>query len=208
MRKISQRPITIPSTSSTLSRHPNPRLPQTRIHQLPPVRLPKIQPHLPRIPKPKQRIPIPKFLLKIPPNLFPNHIAASPDTRPHRRHHVLHPRSILLPHLRHTPLNDPRHRPSPSRMKRRHHSLLHIHHQHRNAIRRPHPQQNSRHIGHQSIPLQHRLPLRRLQSPLQRPVPRPNYPHHTGMNLPHSHQHCTTIVPTNTTQKPTPILRH
>jgi hypothetical protein len=206
MREVSQSPALITSTSRTLANHRNTLCPNTRIHQLPPIRLPQIQPQ--RVSSPEQLIRIPKLRRKLRPNLLPNGIATGPNTRPHCRHQVLNPRPILRPHPRNALLNDPRHRPPPPRMKRRHHPLLHIDHQHRNTIRRPHPHQHPRHIGHQPIPLQHRPALRSLKPTLQRPISLPHHSHNPRMNLPHSHQRKTTIFTTNFQQKPSPILCH
>jgi hypothetical protein len=208
VRKVSQSPTLIPGTSRTLAHHSNLRRPHASIQQLPAIRFPKIHPHPARIPSIEELLRISKLAPKLRAHLFAHRITASPNTRPNSRHQILRPRSILLRHLGYSPLDDPRRRPSPPRMKRRHHPLLHIDHQHRHAIRRPHSQQHPRHFGDQPIPLQHRLPLRSLQPPLQHPILLPNYPHGTRMNLPHSHQHRTSISTTNTIQKPPSILRH
>jgi hypothetical protein len=209
MRKVPPRPASIPSTSRTLSHHRNPRLPQTSIHQLPPIRLPKIQanPSAARLSF-KKLLRISKLPPKLRTHFVPHGIAASPNARPHRRHQILHPRPILRAHLRNAMLHNPRHCPSPPSMKRRHHSLLHIDHQHRNAIRRPHSHQHPRHIRHQPISLKHCLSLRSLQPPLQRPIPLLHHAHYTGVYLPHSHQRKTIVCTPNTTQKPPSILRH
>ncbi len=206
MREVSQRPALIPCTSGTLSHHRNPFLTNAGIHQLPSIRLPEIQPD--RTCPAEQRLRISKLPCKLRPHFLANGVAASPDTRPNRRDHILNPRPILRTHHRNSPLHNPRHRPSPPCMKRRHHSLLHIDHQHRNAIRRPHPQQHPRHIRHQPIPLQHRLPLRRLQPPFERSILLPHHSCNSRVNLPHSHQRITSIFTTNGTQKPPSILRH
>jgi hypothetical protein len=208
MRKISQRPSPIPSASRTLPHHCNPLYPHPSIHQLPPIRLPKIHPQPPRTPTTKKLLRIHKPPRKLAPYLLPDRIATSPNTRSHRRHQILNSRPILRHHHPNPPLHNPRHRPPPPCMKRPHHPLLHIHHQYRNAIRGPHPHQHPRHIRHQPIPLQHRLPLSSLQPPVQRPIPLPHRQHNPRVNLPHSHQHTTIIFTTNCTQKPSPILRH
>jgi len=163
MRKISQRSTGIPRASRTLSHQRNPRLPHTSIHQLPPIRLPQIQPRHPGIVSPKKFFRIPKLLSELRAHLIPHRIAASPNARPNRRHQILNPRPRLRRHHCNPFLDNPSHRPPPPGMKRRHHPLLHINHEHRNTIRRPHSHQNPRHIGYQSIALQHRLPLRSLK---------------------------------------------
>ena len=208
MRKISQSPTHISRTPRTLPHHGNPHLIQTRIQQLQPICLPKIQPHLPRLPRAKQRTPILKLPFKLLSNFLPHRIATSPNTRPDCRHQILNARPILFRHLRHSKLDYPCDRSSPSRVKRSDYSLLHIHHQHGNAICCPHSQQNPRHICHQPIPLEYRLPLSRLQPTFERPIPHLHHTHHIGVNLPHSHQHRTIILTTNTMQKPPPILRY
>jgi hypothetical protein len=209
MRKVSQRPALITSTSRALAHKRNPSLVHASIQQLPPIRVPKVQSNPATIDSSLEKLPrIAKPHSKLRADLLPNRIAASPDTRPDSRQQILHPRSILLRHLGNSPLDDPRHRPSPPRMKRPHHPLLHIDHQHRNTIRSPHSQQYPRHIGDQSIPLQHCLPLRRLQPPLQRPIPLPNHVHDPRVNLSYSHQRKTIVRITNSRQKLTSILRH
>jgi hypothetical protein len=208
MRKVSQSPSFIPSTSRTLAHHRNPLLANTRIQQLPPIRLPEIQPHLTSVLSAEKFLRIPELRSKLGPHLLPHRIAASPDARPHRRHHVLGPRPILRPHHRDPMLDDPRYRPSPPRMKRRDHPLLHIDYQHRHAIRRPHTQQHPLHACHQPITLQHRLTLSSLKPPLQCPVRLPHHPHGTRVDLPHSHQHRTITSTTNCLQKPPSILCH
>ena len=179
MRKVSQAPSSIPSASRTLSRHRNPFLAHPSIQQLPPVRLPQIQPHLPGVPNAKQRIRIPKPSSKLGPDLLPNRIATSPDTRPHGRDQVAHPRSKLVPHLPDPMFDNPRRRSSPARMKRRYHSLLHIHDQYRHTIRRPHSEQYPRHLSHQPIPFEHRLTLGRLKPPFRRTIVLPHHPHNS-----------------------------
>ena len=208
MREVPQRSTLIPGTSRTFSHHRNPRIPHTRIHQLPPIRLPKIQLHRTSIVSAEELLSIPKLCGKLRTHLLPHRIAASPNARSNNRHQILRPRPVLLPHPRNTLLDDTRHRPSPPRMKRANYSLLHIHHQHRNAIRGPHPQQHTRHIGDQPIALQHCLPLRCLQPPLQRSIPLPNHMHDPRVNLPHSHQRKTIVHTTNSRQKSPSILRH
>jgi hypothetical protein len=165
MRKVSQVAASIPSASRALSRQRNPFLPHSSIQQLPPIRLPQIKPHLPGVPDAKQRIRIPKPSSKLGPHFLPHRIAATPDARPHRRDQIPHPRSKLRPHLPDPMFDNPRYRSPPARMKRRHYSLLHIHDQHWNTIRRPHSEQYPRHPSHQPIPFEHRLTLRRLKSP-------------------------------------------
>src|SRR5271168_2056893 len=123
MREVSQSPALIPSTSRTLSHHHNSLLPHTRIQQLPPIRLPEIHPHLARSPSAEKLLRIPKLRSKLRTHLIPHGISASPNARTHRRHQILYPRSILLPHPLNSPLDDPRHCPSPPGMKRPHNPL-------------------------------------------------------------------------------------
>jgi len=206
MRKVSQAPSSIPSASRTLSRHRNPIPPYPSIQQLPPVRLPQIQPHLPGVPDAKQRIRIPKPSSKLRPDLLPHRIATSPDTRPHGRYQVAHPRSKLVPHLPDPVFDNPRHRSPPARMKRRHHSLLHIHHQHWNTIRGPHCEQYPGNLSHQPIPLEHRLTLGRLKPPFRRTIVLLHHPHNPRVNLPHPHQRKAAQATGNCIEKSSSVL--
>jgi hypothetical protein len=207
MRKISQPPILIPSTSRTLPDHRNPLRANPSIQQLPPIRLPEIQPHRSSI-HAKKLLRIPKLSPKLRTHLLTNRIATSSNTRPDRRRQILNSRSILLAHLCHPMLNNPSDRPAPPGVKCSHHSLFYIDQQHRNTIRRTHPQQHTRHVGDEPITLQDRLTLCVLEPPIQRPVPVLHHPHHPRVDLPHSHQRNTNVLTTNRLQKTSPVLGH
>ena len=207
MRKVSQRPTLIPRAGRTLSRYRNPRFVQTRIQQLLSICLPEIQTHL-VMRSTEQLIRIVKLSFKLRPHLFPDRVTTDPNAGPYRRHQILRPSPIFLPHLRDAAHHNFRYRPSPPSVESRYRSLLHIHHQYRHAICGPNSEQSSRHIRHQPITLQNRLSIRSLKPTLQCSVTLPDYPNHTRVNLPYSYQHGTIILPIDLRQEPPPIFRH
>jgi hypothetical protein len=208
MRKVLHRPTLILHTSGTLANHCNLFFLKPSMQQLPKICLPKVEIPLRQIlfiPHAEELLSITKPRSKFPVHLVPHCVAASSNARPHSRLQILHPRSVLIHHPRDPDLDDSGHRPPPPRMKRPHHLLLPIHHQHWNAICSPNTDQNPGNIGYQSIAFQHRFPFGSLQPSFKSPISLPQHPDSIGMNLPKTNQ-LQSIFPANRIHKPPSIL--
>ena len=138
-----------------------------------------------------------KLALELVLHLLAHREAACPNPWTNRRYQVLRLRPELQPHRPHAALHDPRQRPAPTRMERRHRPRLRVGDQHRHAVRGLDTQQQPALPRHQCIATQHgsavrrrklRVPhisilsLRRMRCGLT------DDPHHPTMNLPYRYQ--------------------
>jgi len=148
MRKVAKGAALIPCTRRTLPDGGNVGFCHAGIQELTPVGFPKIQANLPISLANKEFPCVPKLSVELRPDLLADRIATRSDTWPDGCHDIHGLRSILLLHHGNAALDDPRHSPSPTSVKRRHDSLGYIDHEYRDAIGRPYSQQNSGHIGY------------------------------------------------------------
>ena len=147
VRKVAHCAALTPCTRRTLSYRCNTGLGHARIQELAPVGFPKIQANLPGISRAdKEFLCVAKSPSKLRPHLLPYRVAARSDTWPNGCNHIHGLRSILLLHPGNASLHNSRDSSSPSSVKRGYDSLRHVDDEDRDAIGRPHSQQNSGHI--------------------------------------------------------------
>jgi hypothetical protein len=204
VRKVAHYAALTPCTCRTLPHHGNTGFRYSGIQELAPVGFPKIQANLSGISRAdKKFLRVAKLPSKLRPQLLSDRITAWSDTWPNGCRQVHGLRAILLLHDGNATLHNLRDSSPPSSVKRCHDSLRDVDHEDRDAICRPHSQQNSGHVSDKPISLQYCLSLSGLKPSFQRSVLLFHHSHNVGVNLPHPDEHRTgTFAPYGSQESP------
>jgi hypothetical protein len=169
MREISRGAAFIPLTSGAFSYHRYLSICKSRMQQLLPISLPKIQVQA-AFPLVEQAIGVSKALCERISHFLPDGVATGAYAGAYGCHQIFHSRSIFLPHSCDALLYDLGGCASPSGVKGCYDALLDIDNQDRNAIGRPHSQQNGWLIGYQAVSFEDCFSLGGLKLFLQRSI--------------------------------------